>query len=125
MPPPVSNFPYIWQDPSNPLLFNKLTYGWIDTNLASGIKPAAQDSPFTNIFNKALSSIQYSLSKADQDTINQASSATTQQQAALLNVWLGAFNSYPTGSGQPIDLVMTTIQTTWANGKHELNGARQ
>lgn len=111
----LGNFPYYWQNPTN-LDFNHLTYRWIDSNLAANTTPVAQDGLFTNEYIQVLSAVQYNLSKADQAKLAAAAANVTNEQAALLNAWAAQFGSIPPASGglQPIDLVMNTIKTTWA-----------
>lgn len=111
----LGNFPYYWQNPSN-LDFNHLTYGWIDSNLAANTTPFAQDGVFTNEYIQALAAVTYSLSTADQAKLVAAQQAATNQQLAMLKAWQAAFGSIPQAANglQPIDIIMNTIKTTWA-----------
>ncbi len=86
----LGNFPYYWQNPNN-LEFNAKTYAWISSAL-----------------------------KARSDAMLQASSQTlppmiAEQQSALLNAWKNVYGSFPEGEGQPIDRVLRTISTHWAD----------
>lgn len=112
------NFPYYWQNPST-LQFNQKTYDWIKTNLLANTTPAQLDggNNFTNEFIRVLSCVTYSLSKADQAALNQASQNATNQQAALLNNWVAIYGSLPpTTPGQmPIDAIVSIICTTWSS----------
>lgn len=109
------NLPYYWQDPRN-LLFNAKTYDWISSNLKAGTSPFQLDQSFTNLYIDALTKISYSLSTSDQAQLNAAKANATNQQAALLNAWQGAFGSLPSAAGkQPIDLITGTIATEWAD----------
>ena len=112
----LGNFPYVWQNPSNPLQFNYLTYEWINSHLAANTTPVALDELFTDQYLQALSAVRYNLSTADQERLNAAQAAATQQQAALLNQWLASYQKFPalTSTGEPIDAVVSTIATTWA-----------
>ena len=111
-------FPYNFQNSSN-LLFNALTYNWIAANLmAGGSAPAQLDQNFfTNEYISVLSKVVYSLSQSDLSKLVTAQKAATQQQSALLNAWVQAFGSLPqaTPTQQPIDIITSTIATTWAS----------
>lgn len=107
------NMPYYWQDPRN-LQFNANTYDWIKSNLKSNAMPIQLDQVFTDYFIRALSSVNYSLSSADQVKLNKAKESATDQQGAVLQSWQDAFGSLPTGDGQPIDLIAAEIATKWA-----------
>jgi hypothetical protein len=88
-------FPYYYTNPTN-LLFNNATWSWIDTSLVSGASPAQlADEQFTNVYIELLSKVGYSLSSADQATLNAASANATNQQMALLNAWKAAYGSIP------------------------------
>ena len=115
------NFPYVWQNPTN-LQFNTLTYDWIDGSLKPGTAPLqfAQGTNFTNLYLQVAMDIVWSLSTADQATLNQAQASATQQQAALLNVWRSAMGSLPSGS-TPIDGILQIITQTWAAPPTTLN----
>lgn len=114
------NYPYYWQDPRN-LQFNAKTYGWISGNLKAGASPLQFDAVFTNLYIRALSSVSYSLSSADQAKLNAAAANATQQQTAVLNAWNQAFGSLPSGPGQPIDNIAAEIATQWAQPPTTLN----
>lgn len=122
----LGNFPYYYQDPNN-LNFNYSTYNWINTNLLADLPPVQQStgSTFTNLFISALSKITYTLSKADQAQLNNAYSNAQNQQMALLNAWKAAYGSFPSGSGAPIDNVMSTICTTWAQPATTFNAIQK
>ena len=110
------NFPYYWQDPSN-LKFNKKTYDWISSNLRANTEPVQLDQVFTNYFIDAFSKVNYSLSVEDTAVLNDAHTRATDQQMALLNAWVAAYNTLPpaTDTMQPIDIIMDKIATEWAN----------
>jgi hypothetical protein len=112
----MGNFPYYYLDPAN-LLFNVLTYNWINTSLANNTPPIMQGNGlFSNYFLSAVSKITYSLSSTDQAALNAAQVNATNQQMALLLQWKSVFGSIPVASGgmQPIDQVINIICTTWA-----------
>jgi hypothetical protein len=114
----IGNFPYYYLDPSS-LLFNALTYNWINTSLNNNIAPIMQGGGlFSNYFLNAISKTTYSLSSADQATLNAAQANAINQQLALLLQWRTVFGSIPParGSMQPIDQVINTICTEWAIG---------
>lgn len=110
------NFPYYYNDPAN-LNFNQLTYDWINTNLLNNVPPVQQStgSTFSNLFLQVLSKVSYSLSTADKNKLNAAYSNAQNQQMAVLQAWKAQYGSFPPGSGQPIDNIMSTICTTWAS----------
>lgn len=108
------NFPYNWQDTQNVTQFNQPTYTWISSNLKAGATPLELDGSFVNLYIQALSAISWSLSKADQATLNIAASNATKQAAAVQNAWLQAFKKLPAGSS-PIDDIAKIITTTWAS----------
>lgn len=120
------NFPYYWQNPSN-LAFNNKTYNWIASNLKANTTPAQLDQVFTNYYTQALSKVVYSLSKADQAILNQAHQNATNQQVALLNAWVQSYGSLPpkTPTMQPIDVIMNTIATQWADPKTNLSAIQE
>lgn len=120
------NFPYYWQNPSN-LQFNAKTYDWIASNLKANTSPIQLDQYFTNIYIQALSKVVYVLSSADQAALNTAQQNATNQQVALLNAWKQAYGSLPpaTPKMQPIDIIMNTIATEWANPKTTLYDIQQ
>jgi hypothetical protein len=109
------NFPYYYIDPNN-LNFNVGTYNWINTNMLTDVAPIQQSSGnyFTNLFISVLSKISYKLSVADQATLNAAYTNAQNQQMAVLMAWKAAYGSFPSGTGQPIDNIMSTIANTWA-----------
>ncbi|MFA6057574.1 MAG: hypothetical protein WC756_05210 [Taibaiella sp.] len=112
----MGNFPYYYMDPAN-LLFNVLTYNWINTNLANNVAPIMQGSGlFSNYFLSAISKIIYSLSSTDQAALNAAQANSINQQGALLLQWRTVFGSIPVASGgiQSIDQVIHIICTDWA-----------
>jgi len=117
------NFPYYYQNPSN-LEFNRKTYDWIASNLVAGKGPRQLDGLFTNLCIRALGSISYSLSTADQAALNQASRNAQVQQTALLQAWKTAFGDIPAKQGmlQPIDIITNTIATGWASPATDLLG---
>jgi hypothetical protein len=84
----LGNFPYYWQNPRN-LEFNAKTYTWISSAL------------------KATSSNQQLLSVASDDLRD--------YQVALLNAWKQAYGNFPRGDGQPIDNIVNTIASDWAD----------
>jgi hypothetical protein len=109
-------FPYYYQNSRN-LLFNNLTYKWINSSLVAGAEPAQLDSAlFSNQFISALSTVVYSLSKADQAQLVAAQVNASNQQLALLNAWSEAYGSVPDAQKgmQPIDVITSTIATEWA-----------
>jgi hypothetical protein len=106
--------PYNWQDSLNVTLFNKKTYDWIGSGLKAGGGPVGQDGVFTNLYIRALSSVSWSLSEADQATLNRDQERATQQAMALQNAWIAAFGGLPAGDN-PINAIATEIATKWAN----------
>ena len=109
-------FPYYYQNSAN-LLFNHLTYNWINSSLVAGAEPAQLDlADFSNQFISALSKVNYSLSKADQAQLVAAQTSASNQQVALLNAWVQAYGSLPAPQSgmQPIDVITSTIATKWA-----------
>ena len=122
----AGQFPYYYTNPSN-LVFNHLTYNWINTALKAGASPAQLGANlFNNEFIRAISSVVYTLSKADQATLNAAATNVTNQQLALLNAWNAAYGSIPPAQGalQPIDVITSTIATTWASPATTLTAMR-
>lgn len=120
-------FPYVYQNTRN-LLFNNLTYAWINSALKAGASPAQLDiSLFTNKYIGVLSTVAYALSKADQATLVAAQRNANTQQAALLTAWQQAYGSIPPAQGslQPIDVIMNTIANQWANPATNLNAMQQ
>ncbi len=111
----LGNFPYYYTDPRT-TNFNISTYNWINTNVLSNNAPIQQSSGsyFSNQVLSVLSKIQYSLSVADQAALNAAKSNATNQQLAVLQAWQANMGPFPTGTGNPIDNIMTTIASTWA-----------
>ncbi|GAA4386563.1 hypothetical protein [Hymenobacter koreensis] len=123
----AGNFPYYWQNPNN-LLFNGATYNWIGHNLAAKATPAQLDSDlFTTNYIEVFSKIGYHLSAADNDLLSQAQKNATNQQMALLNAWRAAYGSLPaaTATQQPIDIIMSTIASTWAKPATDLTSIQQ
>jgi hypothetical protein len=120
----LGNFPYYFTDP-NSLNFNSLTYNWINNALASNNPPIRQASGslFTSSYLNVLSTVSYSLSKADQAKLNAAYSNAQNQQMALLNAWKAAYGSLPVpGKNQTaIDAVISIICSTWATPPTNLN----
>lgn len=117
----LGNFPYNWQLTSDVTKFNAPTYDWIISNLKANTAPLQLDvTSFTDLYLQALPDISWSLSSADQATLNKDSSNATTQAAALQNAWLAAYGSFPTGSGEPIDLITGQIATTWASPATDL-----
>jgi hypothetical protein len=113
----LGNFPYYYLDP-NTLLFNSLTYNWINANLKNNTPPIMQGSGyFTNYFISALSSVSYSLSSADQAALSAATQNVNNQQLSLLLAWKGVFGKIPapTGGLLPVDIILNTVCTTWAS----------
>jgi hypothetical protein len=114
----LGNFPYYYTDPSN-LMFNSLTYNWINNSL-NGDEPPIQQMPgslFTNSVLDVLATVTYSLSKADQVKLNNAYSAAQNQQMALLTAWKAAYGSLPTPAKNQtiVDAIMSIVCTTWAS----------
>ncbi|RAJ29244.1 lamin tail domain-containing protein [Pedobacter cryoconitis] len=121
----LGNFPYYWQNPNN-LQFNATTYGWISSALTAGAAPVTLDEPFTNVFIEALSKVVYKLSTADQAALNAAQKAATDQQFALLKLWTSIYGPVAaSGKQQPIDIIMSTIATTWAKPATDLYTIQQ
>ncbi|MBN4078332.1 hypothetical protein JYT29_03310 [Nitrospina gracilis] len=119
----LGNFPYVWQNPSN-LKFNKKTYTWIKSNLRADTTPLQFDpgTDFVNQYLQQATNIRWSLSEADQATLNKAAANATQQQAAVLNAWKSAMGSLPDpDGGLPIDSIANIITTTWADPPTDLN----
>ena len=120
----LGNFPYYYSDP-NSLKFNALTYNWINNALANNNPPIQQASGslFTSSFINVLSTVTYSLSKADQAKLNAAYANAQNQQMALLNAWQAAYGSRPQpGKNQTvIDAVIAIICSTWATPPTSLN----
>ncbi len=109
----LGNFPYYWRDDTN-TRFNQKTYNWIVSGLKADVSPVEQDGVFTNLYNQAISAISYSYSKADQLAVNKGMSAASTQQGQFLTAWTNAGNELPSGN-QPLNAILATIQTTWAN----------
>lgn len=83
--------------------------------VTSNITPKQLDQSFNSIYIDAFGKVAYSLSSADQAKLNQAHQDATNQQVALLNAWKNAYGSFPPGDGQPIDRIVSTIATKWAD----------
>lgn len=112
----LGQFPYFYQNSTN-LLFNHLTYNWINSSLVAGAVPAQLDTAlFSNQFINALSKVVYSLSKADQAQLVAAQKNASNQQLALLNAWKQAYGSLPASKPgmAPIDAITSIIASTWA-----------
>lgn len=113
----LGNFPYYYTDPNN-LMFNSLTYNWMNNSMSSDVPPIQQmpGSLFTNSMLDVLATVTYSLSKADQAKLNNAYSAAQNQQGALLTAWKAAYGTLPTPAKNQtiIDAIMTIVTTTWA-----------
>jgi hypothetical protein len=109
----LGNFPYYYNDPAN-LMFNSLTYNWINNALNSDVPPIQQmpGSLFSNSMLNVLATVNYSLSKADQAKLNNAYLASQDQQMALLTAWQAAYGPLPKDS--PIDSIMNTVTSKWA-----------
>jgi hypothetical protein len=117
----LGNFYYNWQDTSDVTKFNPLTYDWIIANLKAKAMPLQLDvTSFTNLYLEVLPDISWSLSTADQATLAKDGENATQQAAALQNAWLAAYKAFPTGAGEPIDLITGQIATTWASPATDL-----
>jgi hypothetical protein len=126
-PASQGEFPYYYLNNTN-LLFNNLTYSWINTNLKAGANPAQLDTGlFTNEYIGVLSKVVYLLSKADQATLVAAQRNANNQQMALLSAWQQAYNSIPaaTPTMQPIDIILATIANTWATPATTLTAMQQ
>ncbi|QXU43606.1 hypothetical protein [Pedobacter sp. D749] len=116
----LGNFPYYYLNPNN-LQFNATTYEWISTALTANATPVTLGEPFVNIYTQALASVGYKLSKADQAALNAAQKAATNQQMALLTLWTSIYGPVKaTSKQQPIDIIMSTIATTWASPATDL-----
>ncbi len=106
--------------PIIPLLANYLNAlgSSASKNLAlstSNNTPKELDQSFNSVYIDAFSKVAYSLSSADQATLNQAHQDATNKQLALLNAWKQAYGSFPEGKGQPIDLITSEIASNWAD----------
>jgi hypothetical protein len=126
-PASQGEFPYYSQN-TRTLLFNNLTYAWINSSLKAGASPAQLDnSLFTNQFTDVLGKVNYSLSKADQATLVAAQKNATNQQMALLTAWQQAYGSLPpaTPTMQPIDIILATIANSWATPATTLPAMQQ
>ena len=112
----LGNFPYYWQDPRT-LGFNPRTYDWIAASLGPGGSPVQLRGPFINLYLEALSAVEYSLSRADRDRLDKASSDILIQQGDLLQSWRAAFGEIPRPlqGQQPIDAIIDRITRTWAD----------
>lgn len=110
------NFPYIWQNP-NTLTFNNKTYSWISGNLKATKTPVEFDpgSNFVTQYLGAITKVRYSLSSTDQSKLNTFAARATQQQAALLNAWVSAGNTLPTGNTPIIDITQTILSWSSSN----------
>lgn len=108
------NFYYNWQDSNNVTLFNEETFDWISSNLVAGAMPVQLDQSFTNLYIQAITAISYSLSTADQSTLNQGAAKATTQAQAVQRAWVQAFGKLPDGAN-PIDAIAGEIATKWAN----------
>lgn len=116
----LGNFPYYYLNPNN-LQFNATTYDWISAALTANATPVTLGEPFVNIYTQALASVGYKLSKADQAALNAAQKAATNQQMALLTLWTSIYGPVAaTSKQQPIDIIMSTIATTWASPATDL-----
>jgi len=116
----LGNFPYYYLNPNN-LQFNAKTYDWISAALTANATPVTLGEPFVNIYTQALASVGYKLSKADQAALNAAQKAATNQQMALLTLWTSIYGPVAaTSKQQPIDIIMSTIATTWASPATDL-----
>lgn len=109
-------FPYYWQNPADPDLFNATTYNWIQANLRAATNPVQLDQSFINYFIRALSCVVYKLSSADKVKLAKAKNNAINQQMAFLNAWKATFGSIPPPNPplEPIDEILNTIATTWA-----------
>ena len=110
------NFPYYWQSSKN-LLFNANTYNWIRYCLQQGEPPVQLSTNyFPNQYIEVLSSVSFQLSTTEEAQLSAAATNASQQQTALLLAWQSAYGSLPpaTTTQQPIDVIMSTIATTWA-----------
>lgn len=83
----LGNFPYYWQNPSNPDLFNAKTYTWI----SSALKATSTNQPLPSPYD------------------------VRDEQVALLNAWKQAYGHFPEGDGELIDRVVKSIASDWAN----------
>ncbi len=105
--------------------FNALTYDWINNSLVNDVAPIRQmpGSLFTGSFINVLSTVIYSLSKADRIKLNQAYAKAQSQQMALLGAWKAAYTTLPapTKNQTAIDAVMAIICATWATPPTTLN----
>lgn len=114
----LGNFPYYYTDPVT-ANFNQLTYNWINNSLLNNNPPISQmsGSLFTNSFISVLSSVQYSLSQADQVTLNAALSNAQSQQLELIDTWQDTYPSLLAAgdNGSKIDELMNIICTSWAS----------
>lgn len=77
--------------------------------------PKQLDQSFNSIYIDAFSKVGYSLLSTDKAKLNKAHQDATDQQVALLNAWKEAYGSFPDGTGQPIDNIISKIATEWAN----------
>ncbi|AMP99089.1 hypothetical protein AY601_2191 [Pedobacter cryoconitis] len=110
----LGNFPYYYLNPDN-LQFNATTYGWISNALTADATPVTLGEPFVHIYTEALANVTYRLSNADQAILNSAQLEAANQQMELLNIWTVIYGPVAATSKQrPIDIIMSTIATTWA-----------
>lgn len=118
----LGNFPYYWQDPST-LRFNALTYGWINASLKPAACPVELDNAtFTTYYIRALGSVAYSLSTADEAALSAAQRQATEQQTLVLQAWRTAFGALPVPPPplMPIDTILDIVATEWADPPTDL-----
>ena len=116
-------FPYYWTDPDN-LLFNSVTYDWINSSLKAGITPVMLDDIFVNRYNTAINDVKWSLSSADQEALNKALDNATDQQGTLLALWSKTYGGLPTDK-PAIDAIVSKIANDWASPKTNLWAMQQ
>lgn len=107
------NFPYFVKDTSN-RRFNEKTYVWINQCLEKRKEgmPVSLDGDYNGKFLRVVTAISYGLNEADQAELNQSKLEAEEQQAAVLDAWLGAYGEFPEGK-VPIDDVFGVILKDW------------
>lgn len=107
----LGDFPYYWHTKKDDT-FNILTYNWINANVKAGANPIQQavETNFTNLMVDVYKKINYSLSDADQRTLQSDQQNILAKQNVLLKDWKNIYGVNP-----GIDAVINTIVSTWAD----------
>lgn len=107
------NFPYFIKDTAN-RRFNEKTYVWMNQCLEKRkeSEPVSFDGDYNGKFLQVITAISYGLSDKDQAQLNQSKINAEEQQAAVLDAWLTAYEKFPEGKA-PIDAVFEVILKDW------------